>query len=90
MKTSRLPLASCPSCGKKLNAATHPTEDVTPSPGDVTICFGCQDLLIFTEDLGLRRPTEAEIEAFPLDEISRYQRALRELKSGPASRRTLH
>ena len=88
VKTTRLPPASCPSCGKKLDAATHPTEDVAPSPGDVTICLGCQDLLIFTEELGLRRPTEAEIQALPLDEISRYQRALNELKGGPASRRT--
>ncbi len=90
MTTTRLPPATCPSCGKKLDAATHPTEDVAPSPGDVTICLGCQDVLIFTEELGLRRPTEAEIQALPLDEISRYQRALWELKGRPASRRTLH
>ena len=80
MKTTRLPPATCPTCGKTLDAATNIEEDVEPSPGDVTICLGCKDLFIFTEELGLRRPTEAELQEFPLAEISRYQRALGQLK----------
>ena len=80
MKTTRLPPASCPSCEKKLDAATHPTGDVAPSPGDVTICLGCQDILIFTEELGLRRPTDQELETLPLLEITQIQRGLGQLK----------
>ena len=80
MKTTRFSPASCPSCGKKLDAATHPTEDVAPLPGDVTICLCCQDILIFTEDLGLRRPTDQELETLPLLEISRIQRVLTAVK----------
>ncbi len=80
MKTTRLPSATCPSCGKKLDAATTFDEDVEPSPGDVTICLGCQDILIFTEELGLRRPTDQELETLPLLEISQMQRALGQLK----------
>ena len=76
MNTTRLEPVSCPTCGKKLDAATHLTEDVTPAPGDATICVGCQDVLIFTDELGLRNITEAEIQTLDLGEISRYQAAL--------------
>ncbi len=80
MKITKLPPATCPSCGQKLDAATRFEDDLEPSPGDVTICVGCQDVLVFTEELGLRQPTEAEIQELPLAEISRYQRALGKLK----------
>ncbi len=81
MKTTRLAPVSCPTCGKNLDAATHPTEDVTPSPGDATICVGCQDVLIFTDELGLRNVTEAEIQELPLEEISRFQAALLKVRA---------
>lgn len=79
-KTTRLPTVSCPTCGKTLDAATHPTEDVSPSPGDVTICIGCQDILIFTDELGLRNVTDADIPEIPLDLVSRCQASLSKVK----------
>lgn len=54
--------------------------DASPSPGDCTVCLGCQDILIFTEDLGLRRPTDQELEELPLLEITQIQRGLTSLK----------
>lgn len=79
MKTTRLSESACPTCGKTLNAATHMT-DARPSPGDCTVCLGCQDILIFTEELDLRQPTDQELEKLPLLEISRIQRVLTEVK----------
>ena len=81
MRTTRFEPSPCPTCGKVVDFATHPTEDVTPSPGDATICFGCQDILVFAEDLTLRTPTADELGQLPLLEISRYQRALTAIKS---------
>jgi hypothetical protein len=80
VKTTRLSESACPTCGKTLDAATAMI-DATPSPGDCTICLGCQDIFIFTEELGLRRPTEQEIETLPLLDISQAQRALTEVKT---------
>lgn len=54
--------------------------DASPSPGDCTVCLGCQDILIFTEELGLRRPTDQELEELPLLEITQIQRGLTSLK----------
>ena len=54
--------------------------DASPSPGDCTICLGCQDILIFTEELGLRQPTDQELDTLPLLEITQLQRALGQVK----------
>ncbi len=76
MKTTKLPTVSCPTCGVIVTAATHPTEDISPAPGDGTICIVCQDILIFTDELGLRKITEADISRLPLEIVSQYQAAL--------------
>jgi len=80
-RTTFVPVSKCPSCGTQLDAATHPTEDVSPSPGDVTICLHCQEILRFDATLALVRPDRAEIEEICRqqpelrDEVFRYQRA---------------
>ena len=80
-RTSRQPESACPDCGKLLDAATDPETDAVPEPGDVGICFGCQGVHVFTNTMGRRRPNEAEISRFPLDLLTRYQRALTAVKS---------
>jgi hypothetical protein len=60
----RLPLALCPYCGAKNDAATHigrTTE--TPRAGDVSICFSCVGIMVYEPQDGrliLRKPTAAE------------------------------
>lgn len=50
--TTRLPLSHCPKCNSKLDAATTiDDEQVTPEPGDATICFTCYEVLRFADDL---------------------------------------
>ncbi len=80
-KTSRQPASPCPDCGKNLNAATALESDAVPEPGDMGICFGCQGVHVFTDTMGRRRPTEAEIALLPLDVLSRYQRVLTEFRN---------
>jgi hypothetical protein len=60
---TRRPYAPCPYCGKATDAdAPAPGTDENvgaPGPGDVSVCFYCAGISIFTET-GLRKPTEDE------------------------------
>jgi hypothetical protein len=49
MTTTILPDDRCPSCGYVLDAcAPRPSNDrERPSPGDITLCFGCGEVLFF-------------------------------------------
>lgn len=64
----------CPSCGRLNDAHTGVSGKAAPEPGDVSLCFGCAEPAIYTQDLQLRRPTDderAEIIASPLVEQAR-------------------
>ena len=71
---------TCPTCGTTLDGATDVTGESTPSPGDFTICSGCHDILAFTDELGLRVLTEEDMKVVPLDELTRLQRLLGQVK----------
>ena len=62
---------NCPSCGRPNPAATHAIPgDIEPPPaeGDVSICWGCAKLAVFTGDgLNVRACTEAERAEFLAD-----------------------
>lgn len=75
-KTTRMPPTDCPECGKLLDGAAAPGSDAEPKAGDFSICFGCQFIHVFNEDLSLRAPTEEDLMDLPLDVVSRYQRIL--------------
>ena len=81
MKTSRMEKQKCPTCGRENDAATCLDFDVAPRPGDTSICIGCQNVHIFTDDLSLRPATEKDIDGMPLDAVSRTQRLLTEAKA---------
>jgi hypothetical protein len=56
---------ACWACGRPRDAASaaDPADDESPAPGpgDVSLCFGCSEVAIFTgEGLRTREPTEAE------------------------------
>ena len=52
--TVRLPPCLCPVCESKLDAATATDgDDVLPKSGDITVCFYCAAVLVFTDDLGI-------------------------------------
>ena len=50
----------CPACGKTLDSAATFFDDVPPSAGDVMVCFGCAEPLLFTDDHALRLPRPEE------------------------------
>ena len=58
----------CPACGYVFElASTVSGEEVKPQPGDVTICFGCADVLVFGPDMLTRAITADERAAWPTD-----------------------
>lgn len=55
--------SSCPNCGNKADAATAVGNvDLTPRPGDYTVCVCCGHVLVYADDLKVREPTEKEID----------------------------
>lgn len=57
-----LPESNCPSCDKRLDAAsTLENDDIQPKSGDVSICLYCASFLTFTENLSIRLLTTEEI-----------------------------
>jgi hypothetical protein len=70
------PGRTCISCGKLNDQATDPLEEVQPKPGDVSICFYCGHIAVFTLDLTLREPNLEEARDIAGNpEILSYQRA---------------
>jgi hypothetical protein len=74
----------CPMCGRLSTAATSVdrSADPRPTPGDVSLCFGCGEILVYGDDLKLRAPELEELRLiqrssyWPL--IDRITRAIRE------------
>ena len=59
--SDRLPESICRNCGLPSSAATHiEGDDISPEPGNFSICVRCRTLSIFANDLTLREPTEDE------------------------------
>lgn len=52
----------CPYCGKSFNAAANMKNTVRPRPGDWSVCIACAAVLVFNEDLTVRKPTAQESE----------------------------
>lgn len=60
----------CPFCGYIINAATSPTGDQPPEPGDVSICFKCTSYVVFDDNLKLRCMTDDELLELPNETLS--------------------
>lgn len=52
---------ACPYCGKAINMATNTENERGPEEGDLSVCGWCGGLLIFNEDLSIRKLTIEEI-----------------------------
>lgn len=51
----------CLNCGHNVNKAASVDDDMSPSPGDATICLYCSHIMIFTDDMAMRNPTDEEL-----------------------------
>jgi predicted amidophosphoribosyltransferase len=58
--TTHLPTSCCPTCRAKVDAATDPYGNASPSPGDFTICATCAAPLVYADDMTVRSATAAE------------------------------
>lgn len=53
--SQKVPPVPCPACGAELDGAwATDGSGERPSPGDVTICIYCAEMLCYTAALGLR------------------------------------
>jgi hypothetical protein len=52
--------AACPSCELVLVGAMSVAEEASPKPDDVTVCIMCGQICVYTEEMVLRLPTQAE------------------------------
>lgn len=79
----------CPGCGAALDGALHVGEEEhAPTPGDVSICMYCRDIMIFEEE-AFRLPTDEELSDILEDKtIRKAIRALEEFhrRYGPPGR----
>ena len=66
----------CPSCHRDNPEHANPSDlGAKPEPGDISLCFACAAIGIFTED-GVRKPTDEELaELLTHDNIIQAQKA---------------
>jgi hypothetical protein len=87
---TRPPPSKCPLCGETLDAAVGRGPETRPGAGDLAICGYCGALLIFRENLRLRRLRPAEQAALQRDDPETWaalQAARREVEAGTWVRR---
>jgi hypothetical protein len=74
----------CPHCGRLNEATTAADRDPEPPrPGDLTVCFGCVQVMEFYQDnllLGVRKFDVVQLGAEEAKEIEELQRTIREAK----------
>jgi hypothetical protein len=75
-KTHHVPNGFCPLCGKELDAASGMDHDNAPKPGDVSVCLGCAQPLVFNDDLTVRAMTASEVADLPLALGRQIRRAM--------------
>jgi len=82
----RTKTSQCPSCQRKLNAATRVVGKGKPAPGAFTVCR-CGSLLVFSRSLRVRLLSAEEFAKLPKEEVMalrKVQRAIEELRlTGP-------
>lgn len=77
----------CPSCNWMVDVIYPATSGNFPAPipGDITVCAGCQENLIYEEGMTLRKMTEAEEKALTPDERTDLLRVKLYLATGRPS-----
>lgn len=61
----------CPWCGYMSDAASSAdwSSDVTPKPGDVSLCLECAGVMVFTPDLATRKANGDDFHKFTPEEF---------------------
>lgn len=85
--TTHIKPSPCPACGHVMDAATAVFDDVTPKPGDATVCINCAALLQFADDLSYKPANTHELPLDALEQLADVQAAVRKMHraKGPQS-----
>lgn len=62
----------CPVCDNPLTAATGVDTDAKPEEGDISICFGCGEILTFNADLTLSKISEEKLNEIKINAFDTY------------------
>lgn len=72
IKHTRTKENSCPKCNSKIDSISDSSnKDLTPMPGDLSICFNCACILILKEDLTVRSITKDELDKLDKETVDR-------------------
>lgn len=83
MTTTSVKPDVCPYCSHELDTVTSApmNPEATPQEGDITICIECVNVLVFKENLTVRKPTLAEaFVAMAMPEVLLIRHAINRLK----------
>ncbi len=77
METTIVEEQICPYCGHSLDV--HSTAEGKPEDGDISICFYCGEIIIFSEHLSLLKcnVNELNLDSDVLGEILRIQKKIK-------------
>lgn len=74
----------CPQCGAKLDGAYDPTDPTnSPKGGDATVCVYCESVLMYNDDLSLRKAEREDMSDEDWEYIDMMKEYLRAMKAGP-------
>lgn len=75
----------CPYCGYFSDRVAHPTEDIIPIKGDLSLCIKCGNISEFDEKFKLVKINLDELPFEEKEEITKIKIAWRTTKSGDKS-----
>lgn len=73
----------CPQCNKNLTACSHFGDDGPdgPTPGDISVCIGCAELLEFDEDLQLITIRPDTIDSLDFTQLQKFMAMAVEIRT---------
>ncbi len=80
METTRLEEQVCPHCGHDLDA--HSGKNGAPDPGDISICFYCGELIVFSEYLSLIKCSEEYLTQIDEETLTTVRNIQTKIKAG--------
>lgn len=71
----------CPTCKTLLDSWTAMDDKSQPTPGDISVCFECAEVLEFTENLMLKIADADEIAECDFVQLGRAQKIVKARKN---------
>lgn len=82
MKTGKLKTTPhCPSCNATLSGFSTAEGEHVPTPGDISVCVYCYEILEFTDSLGLQLVSADNLALCDFTQLQQINRVVRELQA---------